>query len=71
MSSYYIKLKNNVFLNKEEAEKIRELELATPKKRFPEHLDFEVYGCFETREECLAEIATMGIVKSFFEVFPQ
>lgn len=71
MSSYYIKLKDNLSFTIEEADKIRELELPSPEERFPEDLDFEVYGCFKTREECLAKIATMGIAKSFFEVFPQ
>lgn len=71
MSSYYIKLKDNLSFTIEEAEKIRELELSSPELRFPEHLDFEVYGCFETKEECLAKIESMGIMKSFFEVYPQ
>ena len=70
MSTHYIKLKDNVFLNTEEAEKIRKLQLHYDNKfTFEDGKDssIELFG-EGTEEYCLSKIDTFGDIKELFEI---
>ncbi len=71
MSSHYIKLKDNVSLTEEEAEKIRELQLPTYEERFTfedeEDSSIELFGQ-GTEKDCLSKLDTFGDIKELFEV---
>lgn len=66
-SNYYVALKENLTFNREQADKIREMELPTPEERFPMgSKPIEVYFKGEERE-CEAFIQNLPkIIKDLF-----
>jgi len=73
LSSYYIKLKDNVLIeNYEQRDKISDLELETPEERFPfddvERSKTEIYfkGSYQ---DCVSKINSIDEdIRDFFEI---